>query len=325
MELDGKSLGGSLRVPCVQELAKESLIEVPDRYVHPNQDPIFVSATLTEVPIIDMQRLFSEESAITELERLHIACKDWGFFQMINHGVSCSLIEKVKEEIQEFFDLPMAEKNKFLQEAGDLEGFGQAYVFSEEQKLDWADMFYVVTLPHYLRKPHLLPRLPLPLRDTIEAYSKELKDISMKTLFLMAKALNMEVEDMNVLFAEGMQSMRMNYYPPCPQPENVIDGNWMSVKPLPNAFIVNIGDVLEIVTNGQYKSIEHRAVVNSEKERLSISTFLTPKLDGDFGPAPSIISPDTPPRFSRITVVDFLRNLFSKELDSKTNVDRYYL
>nr|GFA41390.1 protein SRG1-like [Tanacetum cinerariifolium] len=82
----------------------------------------------------------------------------------------------------------------------------------------------------------------------------------------------MEVEDMNVLFDEGMQSMRMNYYPPCPQPEKVIglsphsdplginfllqisdveglqirkDGIWIPVKPLPNAFIVNIGDVLE--------------------------------------------------------------------------------
>ncbi|GJT46467.1 SRG1-like protein [Tanacetum coccineum] len=314
MELDGKGLGGSLRVPCVQELAKESLTEAPHRYVQLNQDPIFVSATLTEVPIIDMQRLFSEESAITELERLHIACKDWGFFQMINHGVSCSLIEKVKEEIQEFFDLPMAEKNKFLQEAGDLEGFGQAYVFSEEQKLDWADMFYVVTLPHYLRKPHLLPKLPLPLRDTIEAYSKELKDISMKTLFLMAKALNMEVEDMNVLFDEGMQSMRMNYYPPCPQPEKVIgltphsdplgitfllqindvdglqirkDGIWMSVKPLPNAFIVNIGDVLEeegIVPNlhmrreRRYEEISEEGVHRSESATPSEILYLTRRL-----------------------------------------------
>nr|GEZ37186.1 protein SRG1-like [Tanacetum cinerariifolium] len=238
MQVAGKSLGGSLSVPCVQELAKESLVEAPSRYVRPNQDPIFVSglsATQTEVPIIDMQRLLSEESANSELERLHIACKDWGFFQMINHGVSCSLIEKVKEEIQGFFDLPMGDKKKFWQEAGDLEGFGQAYVISEEQKLDWADAFYLVTLPHHLRKPHLLPKLPLPF------------------------------------------------------------------------------------------SIEHRAVVNSEKERLSIGTFFTPKLDGDFGPAPSIISPETPPRFARVTVVDFLRNLYSKELDSKTNVDQYYI
>lgn len=78
---------------------------------------------------------------------------------------------------------------------------------------------------------------------------------------------------MIVLFEEGMQSMRMNYYPPCPQPDQVIgltphsdavgitfllelngveglqirkDDIWIPVKPLPNAFVVNIGEILEV-------------------------------------------------------------------------------
>ncbi|PWA72581.1 oxoglutarate/iron-dependent dioxygenase [Artemisia annua] len=146
--------------------------------------------------------------------------------------------------------------------------------------------------------------------------------------------------------------MRMNYYPPCPQPEQVIgltphsdavgitfllelnevpglqirkNDIWIPVKPLPNAFIVNIGEILEIVTNGQYKSVEHRAIVNSEKERLSIATFLNPKLDGDLGPAPSLITPKTPPKFTRVAVVDFFKNLFSRELNRKTNLEQYYV
>lgn len=80
---------------------------------------------------------------------------------------------------------------------------------------------------------------------------------------------------MITLFKEGMQAMRMNYYPPCPQPEQVIgltphsdavgitillqlneveglqikkDGIWIPIKPLPNAFIVNIGDILEVIS-----------------------------------------------------------------------------
>lgn len=83
--------------------------------------------------------------------------------------------------------------------------------------------------------------------------------------------------------------------------------------------------LFQIVTNGLYKSIEHRATVNSEKARLSISTFVTPKFDGEFGPAPSLISPETPPRFTRVNVVDFLKNLFSRKLDGKTNIDQYYI
>jgi isopenicillin N synthase-like dioxygenase len=84
--------------------------------------------------------------------------------QLINHGVSTSLLEKLKLGIQEFFELPMEEKKRFEQEPGDTEGFGQAFVISEEQKLDWADLLYLVTQPTRLRKPHLFPKLPTPFR-----------------------------------------------------------------------------------------------------------------------------------------------------------------
>ena len=84
--------------------------------------------------------------------------------QLINHGVSISLVEKVKVGIQELFNLPMEEKKKLWQLPGDLEGFGQAFVVSEEQKLDWGDMFYMVTRPIHLRKPHLFPKIPLPFK-----------------------------------------------------------------------------------------------------------------------------------------------------------------
>ncbi|KAA8515003.1 hypothetical protein F0562_018210 [Nyssa sinensis] len=350
MEAKVMKLGSSLQVPCVQELAKEPLSRVPPRYVRPDQDPPIISdaSSLPQVPVIDMHSLLSGYSLDSELQKLHFACKEWGFFQLINHGVSSSLVEKVKLEIQEFFKLPIEEKKKFSQEPGDIEGFGQAFVVSEEQKLDWADLFYMVTLPTHLRKPHLFPKLPLPFRDTIETYSAELKILAMKILDLMAKALKMKDEDMKELFEEGMQGMRMNYYPPCPQPELVIgltphsdsvgltillqlnemeglqikkDGMWIPVQPLPNAFIINIGDILEIVTNGIYGSIEHRATVNSDKERLSIATFLSPKLDDEWGPAPSLVTPETPALFRRVGTADFFRGYFSRELRGKSYVD----
>lgn len=95
----------------------------------------------------------------------------------------------------------------------------------------------------------------------------------MKILDLTAKALKMETVDMKVLFEEGHQAMRLNYYPPCPQPELAIglnshsdaagltillqvnemeglqirqNGMWIPVKPLHSAFVVNIGDILEV-------------------------------------------------------------------------------
>lgn len=90
----------------------------------------------------------------------------------------------------------------------------------------------------------------------------------------MAKALGIDANDVKALFEEAMQTMRMNYYPPCPKPEQVIgfkshsdassitillqlnetvglqikkDGMWVPVIPLPDAFIINVGDILEVI------------------------------------------------------------------------------
>ncbi|XP_059439770.1 protein SRG1-like [Corylus avellana] len=357
-ERTGLDCGSSLPVPCVQELAKETTATVPSRYVRSDQDTPNISystACLPQVPVIDMQKLFSPEFMDSELEKLHHASKEWGFFQsfqvkvgnvlqLINHGVSTSLLEKIKLDIQEFFKLPMEEKKKYWQKPGELEGFGQAFVVSDEQKLDWGDMFALVTLPTH----SVAPKLPLPFSENLEAYSAELQNLAMKILELMAKALRMENNEMNNLFEDGWQTIRMNYYPPCPQLELVIglnthsdtvgltillqlnemeglqirkDGMWIPVIPLPNAFVVNIGDILEIVTNGIYRSIEHRATVNSAKERLSMATFYNPKVEVDLGPAPSFITPESPALFQRIGVAEYFKRLSTHKLDGKAYID----
>ncbi|KAK2368269.1 protein SRG1 [Trifolium repens] len=335
----------------LQELAKGKISTVPTRYIQSQHEELVINKddhSILEIPIIDMKKLLSLEFENSELSKLHLACKDWGFFQLVNHGVSSSLVEKVKLETQDFFNLPMSEKKKFWQTPKHMEGFGQAFVMSDEQKLDWADIFFMSTLPKHSRMPHLFPKLPLPIRDTFELYSMELQKLSMVIVEYMGKALKMDENEMRMLFEDGIQSMRMNYYPPCPQPEKVIgltphsdgsaltillqlndvqglqvrkDGNWVPVKPLPNAFIVNIGDILEIITNGIYRSIEHRATVNSEKERISIATFYTSKHDGEIGPAKSLINEVTPARFKRIGLKEYLKNLFARKLDGKSFLD----
>eukprot|EP00262_Sarcandra_glabra_P005973 TRINITY_DN1794_c0_g1_i2.p1 TRINITY_DN1794_c0_g1~~TRINITY_DN1794_c0_g1_i2.p1 ORF type:complete len:169 (-),score=31.27 TRINITY_DN1794_c0_g1_i2:365-871(-) len=162
-----ESFGDSLLVPSVQELAKEGMVAVPARYIRADHDRPIISkiASLQEIPTIDMQKLLLGESVNSELEKLHSACQEWGFFQLVNHGVSSSLVENMKFEIQNLFNLPLEEKKRFWQQPGDVEGFGQLFVKSEEQKLDWADLFYMVTLPTHLRKLYLLPELPQSFRS----------------------------------------------------------------------------------------------------------------------------------------------------------------
>lgn len=84
--------GTSLLVPSVQELAKKPIIEVPEQYLYPNQDPIVLSNTssLQQVPVIDLSKLVCEDA--TELEKLDQACKEWGFFQVSNITPPLNLI-----------------------------------------------------------------------------------------------------------------------------------------------------------------------------------------------------------------------------------------
>ncbi|XP_027184228.1 protein SRG1-like [Coffea eugenioides] len=110
------------------------------------------------------------------------------------------------------------------------------------------------------------------LMESLQEYSIQLKSLALKILNLIAKALGMKHEEIEVLLEEGLQSMRLTYYPPCPQPElvtglchhsdpvsltillqiNDVQGlqikeneAWVPVIPLPDAFIVNVGDILE--------------------------------------------------------------------------------
>lgn len=77
------NFGRSIIVPSVQELARKPIVNLPPRYLRcsGDEDPPHVSGDTSEsVPVVDVQRLARGDPL--ELEKLHFACKDWGFFQV---------------------------------------------------------------------------------------------------------------------------------------------------------------------------------------------------------------------------------------------------
>ncbi|KAG6423223.1 hypothetical protein SASPL_113612 [Salvia splendens] len=154
----------------------------------------------------------------------------------------------------------------------------------------------------------------------------------------------MDVKEMEEMFENGMQSVRMNYYPPCPEPDKVIGqmphsdgsavtillqvngvqglqikkdhGTWMPVKFLPEALVVNFGDTVEVLSNGLYKSIEHRATVTSEKERISVGMFFNPNFEANVGPSPSLLG-NQKPIFKTISMKEYVNGFFSRRLQGK--------
>lgn len=110
-------------------------------------------------------------------------------------------------------------------------------------------------------------------RETLEMYISELQKLSSLIFSMIAEALKIDKKSLLEMFEDGMQSMRLNYYPPCPEPDKVIgltphsdgsaltfllqvngveglqikkDGVWMPVKVIPEALTLNLGDILEV-------------------------------------------------------------------------------
>ena len=79
---------------------------------------------------------------------------------------------------------------------------------------------------------------------------------------------------------------------------------------------------LQIFSNGLYKSIEHRATVNSVKERISIAMFFSPKFESEVGPSTTLINPKNPPLFKRIGMEKYVKDFFSRKLDGKSYLEQ---
>ncbi|KAK3139650.1 hypothetical protein QOZ80_5AG0387030 [Eleusine coracana subsp. coracana] len=344
-------LATTIPVRNVQALAAsapgELTAEALNQYIRPDMDHDSVlPEDSAEVPVVDLSRLLSNESVKEEASKLKFACEEWGFVQVVNHGVPEDIIVNIKRDIQEFFQLPLDVKNAYAQRPGDLQGYGQAYVVSNHQKLDWADMFAVMTQPPEARDMKYWPTQPGTFRKSIQEYSSEVGKLAHSIVKFIGNTLNIDPGLLTDKYA--VQALRINYYPPCnsmaekvlgfsPHSDaslltillqiNSVDGlqirrhgAWIPVKSRADALLVNVGDFLEIMSNGRYKSIEHRVIINPRRERLSVSAFHIPKFDGVVSP---IVSTDADEKvlYKTVTVEEYVKHQLSNKLDGKKALD----
>ncbi|XP_028548095.1 S-norcoclaurine synthase 1-like isoform X2 [Dendrobium catenatum] len=101
-------------------------------------------------------------------------------------------------------------------------------------------------------------------------------------------------------------------------------GKWLPVQVIPGAFIVNIGDIIEILCNGKYKSIVHRAVVNNEKERLSVAGFHSLNIGDLVGPIAEIVKGDEL-LYKSLQFEEYFKQVLASKLEGKTIIDHMKL
>ncbi|KAF8732954.1 hypothetical protein HU200_015305 [Digitaria exilis] len=346
--------GGSLPVPNVQELAQtynRSDEQIPENYIRVKEaaeEVIIDHVISTAIPIIDVNKLLNPQSSREECAKLGSACRQWGIFQVINHGVPNEVISNFRYDVTEFFKQPPEAKKVYSMIPGNLQGYGQHFVVSEDQKLDWADLFYLVLRPIDSRDMRFWPSHPPSFRNSMDRYSSEATKLVSCLLKFLAMDMGVEPESFLEIFRGQPQSMRMTYYPPCRHADKVVglsphtdkmaltlllqandvqglqirkDGKWVAINALDGAFIVNIGDTLEILSNGRYKSIEHRAMVNPTRERISVALFHAVCWDGTVGPLPELVKNDGEARYGSMSYREFVKRYVAAKLSGRDHVE----
>ncbi|KAK9697953.1 hypothetical protein RND81_08G072300 [Saponaria officinalis] len=318
----------------VQELLKSSCNNIPERYVFsPTSDTDSDTddgfLPWMSNPIIDLMLLsdLSSPSGKDELLKLRDALSSWGCFQLVNHGVEGKLMDELHFVGKEFFSLPLEEKRKYSRTVEWFEGYG-CDIVSEDQPINWNDRLHLRILPVKQRNFKLWPEVVQNFRETLEEYTTGVAKVLETMLKAIAKSLNLEENTFYSQFGEdGNLFARFNYYPPCPHPDQVLglkphsdgtlitillqdkdvnglqvlkDDQWYKVPVIPDALFINVGDQLEILTNGILKSPVHKAVIDKEKARMSVAVPSAVQPDKEIGPLSELIDKDTPRLYKNV-------------------------
>lgn len=291
------------------------------------------------VPLIDIGKLKEDSSAVEEIGR---ACRDWGFFQIVNHGISDVLIDELYRQSRSFFSLPGKEKHKILRTQENVWGFYDQEL--TKNRRDWKEVFDFgaskkgPTLDGIAQWPSNLPGF----RETLTEYYSACEKLSLMLLEGILKSLGLQGRELHRCFQPVHSSfLRLNYYPQCSQPgrpdstsENegghfgisrhtdagaltvlfqdqvaglqVLRGNvWHTIEPHRGALVVNIGDIVQVWSNDKYKAALHRVTANTDHERYSAPFFFNPSYDTNYAPLDKVISDMDPARYRELTWSDF--------------------
>ncbi|KDP38253.1 hypothetical protein JCGZ_04896 [Jatropha curcas] len=326
------------------------------------QRPKFKRTEIEEIPVIDLS-VSNTQELVSEIGE---ACKKFGFFQVINHGVPSELRQKMERVAKEFFDQPLEEKRKVKRNEVDPMG----YYDSEHTKnvKDWKEVFdYLVLDPTLIPASddpndkelrtitNQWPQYPSQFREICQEYTKQVDKLAFKLLELISLSLGLAADVLNGYFKDQISFSRINHYPPCPAPHLALgvgrhkdggaltvlaqddvggleiarrsDGEWIPVKPIPDAFIINIGNCMQVWTNDLYWSAEHRVVVNSTRERFSFPFFFFPAHYVQIKPLEELLNEENPAKYKEFNWGKFFasrnRSDYKKQELENVQIDHF--
>lgn len=317
-----------------------------------------------QLPVIDLSPLLAlrddhdpdaRQKCLANMAR---ASQEWGFFQVINHGVPLELIQEMEAHAKGFFRLNLKQKRKVLRSS--VTGKPMGYTYGGVGTCLTSDFPWMEGLQLPAVKEEMEAFVWRIWQDGNEEFrkvaaefSQALKALALELTEQLIKQLGVKSEPRSKLLKQGKNSVfRFNCYPPCPQPSLTLglgahsdphvltilhqdevgglqifkDGTWIAVKPRADSLVINVGDVLQVWSNDIYKSVEHRAVCNSMKPRLSMAFFLNPTDDSTIAPAPELIDEArNSAHYRPFTWQEYRECMYAHRLRGKSNLLRFKL
>src|SRR5256885_3138852 len=281
-------------------------------------------------------------------QKLGRSFEEYGFAIIADHGIPDDLIHRAEEKAKAFFGLPEEVKRKYLIPGG---GGARVYTpFGIETAKglaahDLKEFWHVGRdLPpgHRFRdhmQDNLWPAEVPSFKDTFEELFATFDRTGLKVLKAIARYLRIDEDYFEAAVRDGNSVLRALHYPPVPKPTgehiragahediNAItlllgaeeaglelltrDGRWIPVSPKPGELVINIGDMLQRLTNGKLRSTTHR-VVNptpdrASKARYSMPFFLHFRSDFLIKALPETVPADEQPKWPPIIANDYLQ------------------
>ncbi|XP_073290088.1 flavonol synthase/flavanone 3-hydroxylase [Primulina huaijiensis] len=324
------------RVQSIASFSKH-MNTIPSEFIRSeNEQPAATTlrGVVLQVPVIDLNQKYHSNDEENLIKLVAEASKEWGIFQVVNHGIPDEVIAKLQRVGREFFELPKEEKELVAKtgESG-IEGYGTSLQKEVEGKKGWVDHLFHKIWPPPEINYKFWPKNPPEYREANEEYGERLREVTDKLLNWLSLGLGLEGHELKAGIGgdDAIFLMKINYYPPCPRPDLALgvvahtdmsaitilvpnevqglqvfrDGHWYDVNYIPNALVIHIGDQIEILSNGKYKAVLHRSTVNKDQTRMSWPVFIEPPADFEVEPITKL-SGDEPSKYKTKKYKDYV-------------------